>query len=53
MITMNSISMIQIQKILGHSRLATTMRYALLTHAKRQPPAQPLELLPQPETSTQ
>jgi site-specific recombinase XerD len=42
-----------IQKVLGHSRLATTMRYALLTHAKRQPPVQPLELLPQPETSTQ
>lgn len=41
-----------IQKVLGHGRLATTMRYALLTHAKRQPPIQPLELLPQPESST-
>ena len=38
-----------IQKVLGHGRLATTMRYALLTHDKRQPPVQPLDLLPQPE----
>jgi site-specific recombinase XerD len=38
-----------IQKVLGHSCLGTTMRYALLTHDKRQPPVQPLDLLPQPE----
>jgi site-specific recombinase XerD len=38
-----------IQKVLGHGRLATTMRYALLTHDRRQPPVQPLDLLPQPE----
>ena len=41
-----------IQKVLGHSRLATTMRYALLTHDRRQPPVQPLDLLPQRESST-
>ena len=41
-----------IQKILGHGRLGTTMRYALLTHDKRQPPVQPLDLLPSPESST-
>ena len=41
-----------IQKVLGHGRLATTMRYALLTHDRPQPPVQPLELLPQPEPST-
>ena len=39
-----------IQKVLGHGRLATTMRYALLTHDRRQPPVQPLDLLPQPES---
>ena len=39
-----------IQKVLGHGRLATPMRYALLTHDKRQPPVQPLDLLPQPES---
>lgn len=36
-----------IQKVLGHGRLATTMRYALLTHDRRQPPVEPLDLLPQ------
>jgi site-specific recombinase XerD len=41
-----------IQKILGHGRLGTTMRYALLTHDKRQPPVQPLDLLPPPESAT-
>lgn len=35
-----------IQKVLGHGRLATTMRYTLLTHDRRQPPVQPLDLLP-------
>jgi len=40
-----------IQKILGHSRLATTMRYTLLTHDRRQPPVEPLDLLPHPESS--
>jgi site-specific recombinase XerD len=35
-----------IQKVLGHSRLGTTMRYALLTHDRGQPPVQPLDLLP-------
>jgi integrase/recombinase XerD len=35
-----------IQKVLGHDRLGTTMRYALLTHDRRQPPVQPLDLLP-------
>jgi integrase/recombinase XerD len=39
-----------IQKVLGHGRLATTMRYALLTHDRRRPPVQPLDLLPQPES---
>jgi site-specific recombinase XerD len=39
-----------IQKVLGHGRLATTMRYTLLTHDRRQPPVQPLDLLPQPES---
>jgi len=40
-----------IQNILGHSRLATTMRYTLLTHDRRQPPVEPLDLLPPPESS--
>ncbi len=35
-----------IQRVLGHGRLATTMRYALLTHDRGQPPVQPLDLLP-------
>lgn len=34
-----------IQKVLGHNRLSTTMRYTLLTH-RRQPPVHPLDLLP-------
>jgi site-specific recombinase XerD len=41
-----------LQKFLGHSRLATTMRYTRLTHDRRRPPVQPLDLLPQPESST-
>lgn len=41
-----------IQKILGHGRLSTTMRYLLLTHDRQQPPVQPLDLLPPPESST-
>jgi integrase/recombinase XerD len=41
-----------IQKILGHGRLGTTMRYALLTHDKRQPPVEPLDLLPRVRVST-
>ena len=41
-----------IQKVLGHGRLGTTMRYTLLTHDRRQPPVQPLDLLPHPESST-
>jgi len=40
-----------IQNILGHGRLATTMRYTLLTHDRRQPPVEPLDLLPTPESS--
>ena len=39
-----------IQKVLGHDRLGTTMRYAQLTHDRRQPPVQPLDLLPPPES---
>jgi site-specific recombinase XerD len=35
-----------IQKFLGHERLSTTMRYTLLTPDRRQPPVQPLDLLP-------
>lgn len=41
-----------LQKLLGHDRLSTTMRYALLTHDKRRPRVQPLDLLPQPGSST-
>jgi integrase/recombinase XerD len=39
-----------IQKVLGHDRLSTTMRYAQLTHDRRRPPVQPLDLLPPPES---
>jgi integrase/recombinase XerD len=35
-----------IQMVLGHGRLGTTMRYTLLTHDRRHPPVQPLDLLP-------
>ena len=41
-----------IQQVLGHERLSTTMRYALLGHDHRQPPIQPLDLLPPPESSS-
>ena len=41
-----------LQKVLGHSRLSTTMRYTLLTHDRREPPVQPLDLLPPPGSST-
>lgn len=41
-----------IQKVLGHERLSTTMRYALLTHDQRRPPVQPIDLLPPPESPT-
>ena len=40
-----------LQKVLGHSRLATTMRYLQLAHDWRQPPVQPLDLLPPPGDS--
>jgi site-specific recombinase XerD len=40
-----------LQKLLGHDRLSTTMRYTLLTHDKRRPPVQPLDLLPPLESS--
>jgi len=40
-----------LQKVLGHSRLATTMRYLQLAHDWRQPPLQPLDLLPPPSDS--
>lgn len=39
-----------IQQVLGHDRLSTTMRYALLTHDRRRPPADVLDLLPPPES---
>ena len=39
-----------IQKILGHSRLSTTMRYRLLTYDK-QPLVHPLDLLPPPNSA--
>ena len=39
-----------LQKILGHRRLSTTMRYTLLTYSK-QPPVQPLDLLPPTDSS--
>ena len=39
-----------IQKVLGHDRLSTTMRYTQLTHDRRHPPVQPLDLLPPPES---
>lgn len=38
-----------IQRFLGHERLSTTMRYALLTPDRQQPLVQPLDLLPSPE----
>jgi len=41
-----------LQKILGHSRLASTMRYTQLTHDSGQPPVQPLDLLPPPGSTT-
>jgi site-specific recombinase XerD len=41
-----------LQKVLGHSRLSTTMRYTLLTHDRGEPPVQPLDLLPPPGSST-
>lgn len=41
-----------LQRVLGHGRLSTTMRYTLLTHDKRQPPVQPLDLLPPPGSRT-
>ena len=39
-----------LQKVLGHSRLASTMRYLELAHDRRQPPIQPLDLLPPPDS---
>ncbi len=39
-----------IQKVLGHDRLATTMRYTLLSYDK-QPHVHPLDMLPKPEAS--
>ena len=39
-----------IQKVLGHGRLATTMRYTLLSYDKQQPPVHPLDLLPPVES---
>lgn len=41
-----------IQQVLGHERLSTTMRYALLAADHRHPPVQPLDLLPPPESTT-
>jgi len=37
-----------VQKILGHGRLSTTMRYLLLSYDREQCPIHPLDLLPQP-----
>ena len=37
-----------VQKVLGHDRLSTTMRYLLLTY-EQQPHVHPLDLLPKPE----
>jgi integrase/recombinase XerD len=37
-----------VQKVLGHDRLASTMRYLLLTY-EQQPHVHPLDLLPEPE----
>lgn len=39
-----------LQKVLGHGRLSTTMRYTLLTHNRQPPPVQPLDLLPPPDS---
>lgn len=41
-----------LQNVLGHTRLATTMRYTLLAPGRQQPPVQPLDLLPPPEPPT-
>jgi len=40
-----------LQKVLGHTRLSTTMRYTKLTHDRGRPPVHPLDLLPPPESS--
>ena len=39
-----------IQKVLGHARLASTMRYTLLSYDQQQRPIDPLDLLPPVES---